>query len=402
MHQYTSDYANRMAAAGHDVHLVTTTRYPADRYSPDVTVHTPIATTNTGFSIESLDLVAFRRLQSTVFNLQPATPNPQPSTPNSPPDLVHFTGPHLWNPLLLRSLRRAGIPTVHTIHDLDPHSGTGYGRLLHLWNALILRRADHILVHGERYRDRLLAQGLPSDRVTHLPLLHLFLGHDPQPATFNSQPSTLNSQLPTPDSRFVLFFGRLERYKGIDTLIAAWPILTSNLEPATFSPQPSTRNPSLLLAGPGTPPTSLPPGVDLRNRLIEDDEAIDLFHRCALLVLPYRDATQSAMIGAAYFFGKPVIVTRTGALPEYVVEGETGWVVPPGDPEALAGCLTHALSDPARLVRMGQAGRTWYNRRREAEWEALQTMYHARSRASTIREDEDGDDTEAKRPTIIP
>jgi glycosyltransferase involved in cell wall biosynthesis len=50
------------------------------------------------------------------------------------------------------------------------------------------------------------------------------------------------------------------------------------------------------------------------------------------LVLPYRDATQSALVAHAYFFRKPAIVTRTGALPEYVVEGETGWVVPRADP----------------------------------------------------------------------
>jgi glycosyltransferase involved in cell wall biosynthesis len=62
-------------------------------------------------------------------------------------------------------------------------------------------------------------------------------------------------------------------------------------------------------------------------------------------------------------------------LPEYVVEGETGWVIPPEDPAALAAVLEKALSDPARLARMGQAGRAWYDREREAEEEALQHMY---------------------------
>ncbi|MBN1180615.1 MAG: glycosyltransferase, partial [Anaerolineae bacterium] len=117
------------------------------------------------------------------------------------------------------------------------------------------------------------------------------------------------------------------------------------------------------------------PRVELYDRLIEDDEAIDLFRNCALLVLPYHDATQSALVGAAYAFGKPVIVTRTGALPEYVDEGETGWVVPPGDAQALADCLSQALSDPERLIRMGQNGQAWYNRHRNAEWEALQRLY---------------------------
>jgi alpha-maltose-1-phosphate synthase len=115
--------------------------------------------------------------------------------------------------------------------------------------------------------------------------------------------------------------------------------------------------------------------VELRNRLIEDDEAIDLFRRCSLVVLPYVDATQSALIAAAYFFGKPVIVTRTGALPEYVIDGETGWVIEPRDPQALAECLLAAFSDPARLAEMGKAGRAWYEVQRRIEHSMLLTMY---------------------------
>jgi glycosyltransferase involved in cell wall biosynthesis len=70
-----------------------------------------------------------------------------------------------------------------------------------------------------------------------------------------------------------------------------------------------------------------------------------------------------------------VIVTRTGALPEYVVDGETGWVIPPGDPQALADCLAAALGDPARLARMGAAGRAWYDAQRVCEQETLAGMY---------------------------
>jgi len=135
----------------------------------------------------------------------------------------------------------------------------------------------------------------------------------------------------------------------------------------------------LVLAGPGRLETlwarSLPPGVEVRNRLIGDDETLDLFRRSGPLVLPYRDATQSALVAHAYFFRKPVIVTRVGALPEYVVEGETGWIVPPENPLALAEAMQAALSDPAQLQGMGQAGRAWYECQRQAEGDTLQGMY---------------------------
>jgi len=94
-----------------------------------------------------------------------------------------------------------------------------------------------------------------------------------------------------------------------------------------------------------------------------------------LVVLPYIDASQSALIAAAYYFHKPVIVTRTGALPEYVREGETGFVVEPDHPAALARCLERVLDDPVRLERMGAAGRAWYEIHRKEQEAVLQEIY---------------------------
>jgi glycosyltransferase involved in cell wall biosynthesis len=155
----------------------------------------------------------------------------------------------------------------------------------------------------------------------------------------------------------------------VDHLLAAAAVLDDQ-------PQEGRR---LVVVGPGELGAlwtrSLPRGVEVHNGLIGDKQTLDLFRRCGLLVLPYRDATQSALVGHAYYFRKPVIVTRTGALPEYVVEGKTGWLVPPKDPQALADALEEALSDPVRLARMGEAGREWYDRERKAEEMTLQQMY---------------------------
>ena len=100
-----------------------------------------------------------------------------------------------------------------------------------------------------------------------------------------------------------------------------------------------------------------------------------LFQRCSLLVLPYTAATQSALIPAAYYFRKPVMTTPSGALPEYVREGETGWVVTGQHPPSFARCLSGALSNPARLAEMGQRGRAWYDRERISEERTLLRTY---------------------------
>jgi glycosyltransferase involved in cell wall biosynthesis len=135
----------------------------------------------------------------------------------------------------------------------------------------------------------------------------------------------------------------------------------------------------VVIAGPGRLQRCvrgpLPSNVKLQPGLAGDEQAVDWFRRCGLVILPYVEASQSALVAAAYFFAKPVAVSRVGALPEYVVEGQTGWLVPPGDAQALTEALAVALADPQRLARMGRAARAWYEQQRQAEGIALQAMY---------------------------
>ena len=348
MHQYTADLANRMAEAGHDAHLVTTAHVPSDRYGTCVDIKTPVETTSTGFSREVVAIRAFRRALQAIRQANP--------------DVIHFTGPHLWNVFLIHALRAVDIPIVHTIHDLHPHAGAFYGRLLYFWNRSVRNNADHLLVHGGRHREEMLTQGVEPSRVTYTPLMHLFLSYKQEHQLVQAPPSLQYEP-------WALFFARLEVYKGLPILIEAARRIAPTLE----------SSPSVILAGRGQLEKlglgPIPPNVEVRNRLIDDQEAIDLFSRCGLVALPYIEASQSALIAAAYYFGKPVIVTRTGALPEYVVQGETGWVVPPNDPQALADTLQTALKDPDCLASMGRAGRAWYERQRQVEEGTLQEMY---------------------------
>ena len=92
MHQYTADLARRMAGAGHEVVLVTTSSLPRDRYGPDVDIRTPVGTSNTGFSREGLNFGQIQLVEQSVVD--------------AAPDVLHFTGPHLWNINLVRRLRR--------------------------------------------------------------------------------------------------------------------------------------------------------------------------------------------------------------------------------------------------------------------------------------------------------
>lgn len=348
MQQYTADLANQVSGAFHQdshscwpVTVITNRRVPRDRYAPRARVEPVVDITGTGLQRTNISLRGLNQVYRAIRSTQP--------------DVVHFTGPHVWNPALLLKLKRARIKTVHTIHDLDPHSGVGYGKLLYLWNNSILRTANHILVHGHLYRDRLVQQGRPEQQVSYAPLLHLFLSYEAEAALRRTPPTATTEP-------FALFFARIEAYKGVDVLLDAMRQLGDSGGRA-------------VIAGKGEVAGAVPSNVEVRNHWMGDAEAIDLFARCSVVVLPYRDATQSALIAAAYFFGKPVIVTRAGALPEYVSDNVTGWIIEPGDAPALAQCLREALHDRSRAQQMGQAGRAWYEAQYDSEQATLQQIY---------------------------
>lgn len=351
MHQYTADLANRVAEV-HDVHLVTVKGIPRDRYSRLVQVHTPATLNSTGRSFESLKLQRLGQFNQILKNLKP--------------DVVHLTGPHLWNPLLIGLIKRRGVSIIHTMHDLEPHSGTSLRSMLRVWNKIVIRMSDHIVVHGEKYRDQLVNSGISPNKVTCLPLLHLFLSHN--------RMQDLNDKLG--EVRYdekILFFGRIESYKGVSTLIDAF---------IQFSDECDNKRGTdfrLIIAGSGKVTgkqrAELADKIELINQHIEEDLAEDLFRNCSLVVLPYHDATQSAVIGAAYFFSKPVVVTDCGALPEYVRNGVTGLVVPPKDVNGLVEAFRRLLETGNILGSMGRQGRNWYDEQRALEGHALTNLY---------------------------
>lgn len=344
MHQYTADLARQAVVAGCDVHVVTTTTAPHDRYATHVRLHTPIAHATTGFAREGARPEGLGRVWRQIMALRP--------------DVVHFTGVHLWNPLLLALLRARGVATVHTLHDLDPHPDVRFGRLIRLWNHLIVTGAEQLLVHAEHYRQR-LAVWRSTAHLHAWPLTHTFLSAAAEEMLAKAPP-------PRTWEPWVLFFGRVEAYKGVDVLLAAARRQAGDL-------------PSVVVAGRSRARLgALPPGVIHLNRHVDDRLGWDLFRRCRAVVLPYTGATQSALPAAAYAFGKPVIVSDSGALAESVMPGRTGWVTPAGATTALAAVLADVRArTPAVLTELGDAGRAWRMAARTHERQLLGALYAA-------------------------
>jgi glycosyltransferase involved in cell wall biosynthesis len=83
----------------------------------------------------------------------------------------------------------------------------------------------------------------------------------------------------------------------------------------------------------------------------------DILVASDLAVLPSHEEGFSNVILEAMAAGLPVVATRVGGNPEAIVEGQTGWLVPPKDPAALAEKILDSISDPAKAARWGEAGR---------------------------------------------
>jgi glycosyltransferase involved in cell wall biosynthesis len=89
------------------------------------------------------------------------------------------------------------------------------------------------------------------------------------------------------------------------------------------------------------------PSVELIDRYVPASDVASLFRRSTAVVLPYTDATQSGVATIALANSRPVIATACGDLPDIVIHGRTGLLVPPCDGKSLADAMEALVVDPA-------------------------------------------------------
>jgi glycosyltransferase involved in cell wall biosynthesis len=127
-----------------------------------------------------------------------------------------------------------------------------------------------------------------------------------------------------PECRYLLFFGLIREYKGLDILLEAFSKV-------------STENLRLIVAGEFYESkekyeplfNALGDRAILHDRFISDEDVKYYFSAADAVVLPYKTATQSGVTQIAYNFFTPMIVTDVGGLPEIVPDDKVGYVTPP-------------------------------------------------------------------------
>ena len=281
-------------------------------------------------------------------------------------------GPHDWMYLAIMRLLMKRLVVVYTAHNVLPHERTpaDFPRLLRL-----MRQTDQVILHSEENRAAFMAlvgDVAPPTSVIPMGNFGLF----PESANGSAQEARAAVGVP-PRARVVLFFGNIRPYKGLADLIEAFRRIRDGAPDAW-----------LVIAG--YPMESFQPYANaiaeanlggrtaLHLRYHPITEVAKFFRAADVVALPYRSASQSAIAQLAFAFGKPVVATRVGGLPEIIEDGRTGLLVNPHDEQGLAEAIARLLADPLLRQSMGtRAGEIAASRH---SWdrvaEATQEIYH--------------------------
>jgi glycosyltransferase involved in cell wall biosynthesis len=241
---------------------------------------------------------------------------------------------------VLAIARLRGKSVVLTLHNVHPHEG---GRLRRIANGVVLPLAHRIVVHTERNRQALLARGFAAGRIDVVPMGVNTLSA-PRP-TRNEARRVLGL---VADAPITLFFGNIRTYKGVDVLLDAFDDVHMALPDAVLV---IVGQPWKDAAGVEERLRHALPNVVSRLGYVSDQEMASYYAAADVVVYPYTQFdAQSAAACDAIQYGRAIVVTDAGGLPELVGEPEA--VVRAGDAKSLARAIVCVLTDDALRTRL--------------------------------------------------
>jgi glycosyltransferase involved in cell wall biosynthesis len=243
--------------------------------------------------------------------------------------VAFWTAP-FW--VICSRVRRHGIKVVFICHNVVEHESSVIKR----WCAkTVLRLGERFVVHSREDRDNLVAA---------LPGADVVVNHHPTYADLSGQ------RIPKDEAKkrlglagpVILFFGFVRQYKGLGVLLDAMALIRRRQPEAV-----------LLVVGEfwkdkadylkQIEDLGIADRVTIMDHYVPNEEIPLYFGAADVVACPYLSVTGSGVVQTAFGFGRPVVATRVGCLPEVVVDGLDGRIVPPGDAGALAQALGEML-----------------------------------------------------------
>jgi starch synthase len=271
-------------------------------------------------------------------------------------DVVHS---HTWYANLGGHLAKLlhGIPHVVTLHSLEPQRpwkaeqlGAGGYALSCFCERTAVEAADAVVTVSAAMREDVL-RCYPAVDPGRVVAIHN--GVDAE--TWQPDPRTdvLERLGVDPARPLVLFVGRIARQKGIEHLLAAASLLDPGVQLVLAADAPDTR---ALEAEVRAEVAGLP-NVLWFERPLTGAEVAQLATQAACWVVPSVYEPLGIVNLEAMACATAVVASAVGGIPEVVVDGETGFLVPPGDAAAIAARVNELVRDPALARRLGEAGR---------------------------------------------
>ena len=237
------------------------------------------------------------------------------------PAWTFFTAPALTT--IAVHLQKWNAKIVTVVHNAADHEAAPWKKML---LTRQIRASDAIITHTSALASAAsrIAPGKPVAVMPH-PLFEY-------PAA--------NGALPRRAELELLMFGLVRPYKGADILVEAvgrFPGLDifTSIVGESWGDRKSLNH--RIAASP------MEHRIERVDQYVSDQDAAEYFHRADVIVLPYRNVTGSGVVPLAMHYGKPVIATDLDGFRDMVLPGETGWLVPPRDIDALAICIAHRL-----------------------------------------------------------
>jgi glycosyltransferase involved in cell wall biosynthesis len=281
------------------------------------------------------------------------------------PDIMHCHNVyHQITPSIISVAKSRGIPVVLTLHDFKPmcpvYLRLRAGRPCSLCldgdfrQVLVNRCAGGIGASALLYAEAAIQRWLGSyekvdrflapSRFMRASALHRF--RPEQVVLLYNGVDTAEIDESTRDEGYVLYLGRVSREKGVETLLRAheaagtWDLVVAGTGPLARGLQKQYPKPRFVgqLSGPALKAT-----IGGASAIVVPSE---WYENCPMSVLE------------AMAYGKPIVASRIGGIPELVLDGETGVLFEPGDAGELRTHISRLMGNASLRARMGAAGRT--------------------------------------------
>jgi len=276
------------------------------------------------------------------------------------PDITQFGSIEFpFETIFLRYLKSKGLILAQIGHEFEPRE-RGEGLLVKINNQLlknVFGTFSIIFFHSKSNQERfsMLYPDISGEGERFKLIPHGNSQIFPVNGKSLMIRSTLQQRYGLADGDLVvLFFGNITPSKGIPDLLRAFEKVHSQNSQVR-----------LIVAGMPLKYIDMNDLFDLASRLgirsvtsfdtryLPLEEVGPLMELATVVVYPYLSSTQSGSIQVAYTFGKPVVATRVGGLPDVVEDGKSGFLVEPNSPDELSAAILKIINDPDLTKNMG-------------------------------------------------